>query len=150
MNTDNMSILFVVWFEKNLKQKTPLENEGGKLIPPKGELIDSFSLKRKELFLYQDKSLSDVIVANVYFDKEKCKYLVKSEGDWKFTVDNIMEVFDCINDISKEYGVYGKCWELYDKFRQDISLDEYKKYSIYLSNYEESTQWIIDVLRREI
>lgn len=99
--------------------------------------------------LYQDITPCDELIANVYMlDGE---YLVESANELKFKVDNMVEVYDCINDISKTYKKYGKCWNLYNKFRKSMDNDEYEKYSIYISNYNDlEAKWIIDILKINI
>jgi hypothetical protein len=72
-----------------------------------------------------------------------------SGGELKFTVTNLVEAYDCINDISKAYKKYGKCWCLYDKIRKSMakSDEDYKWYSIYVSNYnDKNCEGIIKLL----
>ena len=113
----------------------------------------TFFAKKDPSLVYQDLSPCCELIANVYF--QNSKYLVKSGGELKFTVDNLMEAFDCIVDISRAYKKYGICWNLYNKLRQSAAGitnegdndDEYEKYSIYVSDYDDNDgKWIIDVL----
>lgn len=104
-------------------------------------------IKHKNL-VYQDISPCDVLIANVYkIDEGEYKYYVESSGELKFKVSNLLEVFDCITDISKTYKIYGKCWNLYNKIRKNIDSENYERYSIYVSDYiDESGKWLIDFL----
>jgi hypothetical protein len=80
---------------------------------------------------YQDVTSDNEIIATVKYDKQ---YIVEGY-DLKFKVDNFIEIFECIIDISRINKKYGKCWELYNKIRKVFSEDEYELYSIYLSAY---------------
>ena len=80
---------------------------------------------------YQDVTSDNEIIATVTYDKQ---YIVEGY-DLKFKVDNFIEIYECIIDISRIYKKYGKCWELYNKIRKLFSEDEYELYSIYLSAY---------------
>lgn len=95
-------------------------------------------------FLYTDYTPCDKLIANVYYDNDG--YIVES-GELKFTAVNILEVYDCINDISKAYSIYGKCWHLYNKIRKHLDEEDYMKYSIYVSNYNGKGEWIIKLLK---
>ncbi len=101
--------------------------------------------------LYQDCTPCDELIANVYeISEENYKYLVDSGDELYFKVENILEVYDCINDISKKYKKYGKCWHLYNKFRKYLDRNKntgYEKYSIYISNYNDKNgEWIVNLL----
>ena len=117
------------WFDSHLSMKnTPFAKQNPSLV-------------------YQDLSPCCELIANVYLIDQK--YVVKSE-ELKFIVNNLLEVFDCINDISKAYKKYGKCWFMYNKIRKDIDKEEYEKYSIYVSDYgnihKDKSNWMIDLL----
>ena len=88
---------------------------------------------------YQDVTSENEIIATVTYVGDQ--YIVEGynlkikDYDLKFKVDNFIEIYECIIDISRIYKKYGKCWELYNKIRKLFSEDEYELYSIYLSAY---------------
>ncbi len=105
------------------------------------------SIKDKNFpnIVYQDLSPCCELIANVYtLNDKEYKYLVTG-GEFKFKVKNMLEVYDRINDISKKYKKYGKCWYLYNKIRKSFDKNEYEFYVSHCENPE-----IINVIKDNI
>lgn len=120
-----------LWFDNNLSMKNT-----------------AFGIQNPS-FLYQDLTPCDELIENVY--RENDIYAVESsKSQLNFKVKNLLEAYDCINDISKACKKYSKCWHLYNKIRESIAKEneKYEWYSIYVSNYDDKNgEWIIKLLK---
>jgi hypothetical protein len=90
------------------------------------------------IFMYQDCTYFDNLIATVYYNTFTHCYIVKSfNKEMNYCENDILTVFDCIVYISEHYKLYGRCCDLYTT----INEPEFQ-----MSNYDDSDEWVIKII----
>lgn len=99
------------------------------------------------IFLYQDFSFKNELIANVYYNTITSQYKVKSfNNQLNYCVDNMIEAIECIIVISEHYHMYGKSCLLLDNLKYYIMIEGYDYYKI--SDYDDDDDWLIGAINK--
>jgi len=98
------------------------------------------------IFIYQDYT-KDTFIANIYYNTITKQYAIKSfNNQLNYCVNDMLEAFDCIIQISERYQLDGHCHRLFLKLKHEIIIEGYQDYSFNVKDYNDDDQWLIDVI----
>jgi hypothetical protein len=96
------------------------------------------------IFLYQDYTFNNELIANVYYNTLTHQYKIKNFNNrLNYCVNDMIEAIECIILISNHYDMYGKSTRFLDDLKYYIIKEGYEDYSYEISDYDDTDDWLL-------
>lgn len=101
------------------------------------------------IFLYQDYTFNNELIANVYYNTITHQYKIKNFNNrLNYCVNDMIEAIECIILISNHYDMYGKSTRFLDDLKYYIIKEGYEDYSYEISDYDDSDEWLLRAINQ--
>lgn len=101
------------------------------------------------IFLYQDYTFNNELIANVYYNTITHQYKIKNFNNrLNYCVNDMIEAIECIILISNHYDMYGKSTRFLDDLKYYIIKEGYEDYSYEISDYDDTDDWLLEAINQ--